>query len=502
MGYPWQIGDALLASDLNAAIAGMGAGGAVNVLDHGADPTGVADSSDAINAAAAVAAPNGTRRSVYLPAGKYRVNKQINLTLAQSMIGDTRGASFLYVDDRFDPAATAVILCTSGFYDPGPVIRDIGIQFAQPQDQASRANFKTLAAGGTSGAGGTGVKYPWAIAAGSDSGRIQIIRVRISNAWDGITSNGYNAVFWLDDIEMGALDCGLSLGEGASGILDFVHINSYHFWNFDITGALQSGVFGDGQTVAMRVGRVDGLNIKDFSSHQGRLIVTSDSNNNSSIHIANCMMDTDQATIEVNGGLLQFSIANMSGSAGGNRQRALVTLNAPVSMSITNHYSLTQSSFPEFLLTNGAAILRLENFRCLFYPAGTPWVRIQAGIVTIINGHLFSGGPRTVAAISETGGGILVIDNVTVTAGTPSGPLISMVASNALTSVGRLQLEAGNGWTFSLPSTLTQTFYSPQTALPALRSSASYASDAAAAAGGVAVGQLYRNGSAVMVRVT
>jgi polygalacturonase len=46
-----------------------------NGLDYGADPTGVADSSTAINAAAAVLAsgPDGKHKSVYLPAGIYRV---------------------------------------------------------------------------------------------------------------------------------------------------------------------------------------------------------------------------------------------------------------------------------------------------------------------------------------------------------------------------------------------------------------------------------------------
>jgi hypothetical protein len=39
------------------------------------------------------------------------------------------------------------------------------------------------------------------------------------------------------------------------------------------------------------------------------------------------------------------------------------------------------------------------------------------------------------------------------------------------------------------------------TMMQQVRGMASYASDAAASAGGVAVGQLYRNGSAVMVRV-
>jgi len=38
-------------------------------------------------------------------------------------------------------------------------------------------------------------------------------------------------------------------------------------------------------------------------------------------------------------------------------------------------------------------------------------------------------------------------------------------------------------------------------ALSALQASTTYANDAAAAAGGIGVGQLYRNGSAVMIRV-
>jgi len=49
-------------------------------------------------------------------------------------------------------------------------------------------------------------------------------------------------------------------------------------------------------------------------------------------------------------------------------------------------------------------------------------------------------------------------------------------------------------------ASLTITGTAP-TLLPALQASASYANDAAAATGGVAVGQLYRNGSTVMIRV-
>ena len=192
-----------------------------NVLDFGADPTGVRDSAPAINAAAAVVAAGSTRhKAVYLPTGTYRVNSQINLTACQTLCGDSRGSSVLLVDQAFDPAATAVIYLTAAFYNFGPVLRDLGIQFAQPQDQASRANFKTLAAGGTSGPGGTGIKYPWAIASGTSSMRCQIVRVQISGAWDGITTNNNNTLFFLEDVEIPALDCGLSLGE-ASGFRTF-----------------------------------------------------------------------------------------------------------------------------------------------------------------------------------------------------------------------------------------------------------------------------------------
>lgn len=490
-----------LNSDTLDAALGVVSAGAVNALNFGADPTGVANSSAAINAAAAVVGPDGRRKTVYLPTGTYRVDNQINLMGSQGLVGDTRGSSVLYVDDKFEPAAQAVIFCTSTIYDAGPVIRDLGITFQQPWDQVSRANFKTLAAGGTSSPGGTGVKYPWAIASGTDSFRIQIARVRIGGAWDGITSNGHNTVFWLNDVEMGALDCGISLGEGAAGIQDFCHISGYHFWTFEMgAGALVNNVFFDGQAVALRVGRCDGLNIRDFSSFCGRLIVTPDAAGFTAIHIANCMMDSGTATIEINGAMLHFNISNMYGVSGAERPRPMVQINATCNMNIVNLYSHCTATYSDFLLTSPDAKLTVNNFRSAFYPTGTYWAEVRQGFLRIVNGYLYLGGPRTVAAIAETSAGILLVDDVLVQGSTPSGPLISAVSNTPLTKIGNLALEGGHAWTVVLPPVPNHTFYS-RVIMPALQVGATFTNDAAAAAAGVAIGQLYRNGSVVQVRV-
>jgi hypothetical protein len=564
--------------------AALGGGGTVSAMDFNADPTGVLDSSGAINAAASVVGPNGRRKTVYLPTGTYRVDHPINLTASQGLIGDTRGSSILYVDDKFDPAALSVINVTASSYDAGPVLRDFGITFAQPSGQGLRSNFKTLAEGGTSGVGGTGVKYPWAIAAGSDSFRVQIRNIRIGGAWDGITSNGHNAVFWLDDIEMGALDCGLSLGEGTGGgIQDFTHVDGYHFWNFDLAGSLFNA-FNDGQTIGMRVGRVDSLDIGRLSMFCARLVFTPETANFTYCQIANCQLDGDPAGIEVNGPMRQLAIGKLYGSAGTGRVRPFVQVNAACNLQISKYSAVSSSNYPDFVVNDYDADVTLGFFHAIFFPNNIRWAEVQRGVLRLVEGFLLLDGPRTVPPIAETSNGHLIVDDLVVQATTPSGPLISVVTTGEFSMIGRLITQAASTWTVSLPAGLRQVFYSPSTtfkgglfadgsiqagtlagsgvnlglvsvsgqqkallyyrganiawgavvsgaaddfgigrwndagvfqgnvmsfsratgvaSMPALLAAVAYVNDAAAAAGGVPVGGIYRNGSVIQIRIT
>jgi hypothetical protein len=415
----------------------------INVLDFGADPTGVLDSSTAINAAAAVVGPNGRHKTVYLPTGTYRVNHQINLTASQGLVGDARGSSILYVDQSFSSTDTAVIFITAASYDAGPVLRDFGITFAQPQDQGSRANFKTLAAGGTSGTGGTGVKYPWAIASGTASFRIQISRVRIGGAWDGITTNGNNTVFYLEDIEMSAFDCGISLGEGASGVYDFSHINNYHFWNFEIGSTLMN-VFADGQTIALRVGAQNGLNAHGICCLFGRVVFTSQASGGW-FHITNLALDYYQSTLEVAAAAF-LQITNMYSTSGVGATRPCIDITATTSATkvlIVNAMLASDTALPQLRVAGGDVTLMAAYIQQ--GDITSPAILALGGTTRLNDIKIYPAtGAWTQALISQNGASILQVDNLDVgSVAGATGIAVQINVDNVGNILGKLALASG-----------------------------------------------------------
>ena len=107
--------------------AGDRAADVANVLEWGADPTGVLDSAPAINAAIGPG-----QREVFLPAGTYRINGQINVAPGTVLRGASLKTTFLTVDQAFSPAANGV-LSLSGFEFQSPDIREhLPSRSAQP----------------------------------------------------------------------------------------------------------------------------------------------------------------------------------------------------------------------------------------------------------------------------------------------------------------------------------------------------------------------------------
>ena len=110
-----------------------------NVLDFGADPTGVADSTGAFQRALALS------RTVWAPTGIYLIRGQLTVLGGQWLRGDGWGTTLL-VDAGLDPTiATGVVVLTNTLNQSPPVLSDLTIQCVQPPDIATTATAASAA---------------------------------------------------------------------------------------------------------------------------------------------------------------------------------------------------------------------------------------------------------------------------------------------------------------------------------------------------------------------
>ena len=250
----------------------------VSVLDFGADPTGVADSRNAFQAAL------NTGKHVYIPTGNYKINSGLQMLVpGQMMSGDGRGVSVLQIDSGFNLSSSSVIDCSN--LEPGAELRDFGITFAQP-DTSNRASLTA---------------YPVAIKS-TTSPRATFQNLKIQGAINGIDLTGNSGGAFIELLEMSGFGTGITI----DGSLDTIRINKFHYWPYNLT-ANQQNIFYSSGTQAMQVGRVDGLFMSEFLniSYLGMTMSTTGSGI-PQVYIENSAFDTNNGIVQ-NGGILQVT---------------------------------------------------------------------------------------------------------------------------------------------------------------------------------------------------
>lgn len=214
---------------------GGGYSDVANVMDYGADSSGVADSTAAFRAAVA------TGKTVYIPArsaGIYRINGAITITQpGQIIYGDGKGRTVIRVDSAFNLSAQGVFIVNA--FVPGPQFRDFQVNFIQP-DTASRGGLTA---------------YPPAFYAQNEA----------RGTWRGIK---VNAAMICIDLRQNAggssiIDCELCAFDkhvAIDGSLDSITIANTRFEN-DLLTVNQSVIYHEAATTGISTGRCDDLHV-------------------------------------------------------------------------------------------------------------------------------------------------------------------------------------------------------------------------------------------------
>jgi hypothetical protein len=373
---------------------------------------------------------NGQAVNVYLPAGRYYVKNPITIVDGRCLSGDSRRNTFLHIDQTFSPAATGVVNLNypqvgDGFAKYTPCVKDLAFEFDQPSTQGTRANFAVLGSC-TSGAGGTGCKYPPAIyqPVAPAAGGMTIQNIRIERAWDGINLQHASSID-IENIEESSLNVGLTLENGHN----FGHVSHWvHYgWGIDGASALYTGVYEDGNAYAAKIGALDGGVIDDFRTWEGRVALTAGF---SWGLVSNLALDGKNSTLEV---------AHTSAGIGLIASNVYATGSA---VGANTHCQIDIASGSQAVTINNLVAGTANN-------AGPSAVCVAGGVVQIAGG-LIGNGSTGAPSVKVTGGQAkltgLVFNSLNQTY---TAPLIS-VAGGSITATGNtikdLPFNAANQW--------------------------------------------------------
>jgi hypothetical protein len=556
----------LFADELNAAIANAGApGGAENVIGHGADPTGVADSTTAFRAALA------TGNDVFIPKGNYVIIGQLTMATgvrAQALRGAGRG-TVLLIDTRFDSTVTTGVLVLTGtgdVNDKPPEVSGLTFKFAQPIDliksatATSAAGTNTVTINNATGVViGMAVVDAWARAAITNPVYLNGPLVTVSAVAGNVVTLSANiaapGVTIGDSIQFASvrsmyktLANNPTVGPGGTGV-------RYPWAIYNSTG--QTTVLRD----LMFIDSWNGIYIRGSGFHISQIYMSA----------FNIGLDIDQcfnfpsisdyrfwlwgfygnvgATKDVTGAVYYDgqTVAANFGETDGVGIYDFQTWSGIVNLttawtwgSFTNLMLDGDNSNLNVLSTNGNGFVQIANGYSSkgAFSTGTPVVvnagpgfhakvtnfdmgvvrpgngiLVQGGTLQLSNSYLWDGIQGAIPMIAVSGGALYLSDTLLDASGSRTDTYISVTGTGALRmrdcdfvqapGAGANGVAAGAGNSVSLADVSWNGW---RVNLPAgannwLPVSPSYANDAAAAAGGVPIGGEYRNGSAKMVRV-
>lgn len=402
----------------------------VSVTDFGATGNGTTDDTAAIQAAVNTGLP------VYMPPGTYYVTNAITLKNGQILRGAGRTATMFKITTTFNMTANGVLILGTG--EPGAQVFDVGFTFTQV-DQAVRANC---------------TQYPYAIYA-AGCARFVVDRVRIQAAWNGINATGNTGGCYIGFVEIGALNIGISF----EGALDFVHGDQWHFWPFSISGTtyLYSGVYKDGTTIGVQLGRADGFTVNSISCFNCLFITTATADTSPTNLIGRLQLDSDYAGITMAGGVVSVGQLYKTNSSA----ETWTAIQVPAGELFIGQIFAGMSGSGLLASVTGSGRLRVTGGRINSNGAAATVFSVSAGYLGLENISWVTPGNTTYTApfvLQSSTGNLVMIGNEFQGQATSTGTAVQVqndVAGNCIMS------NKFGQWTYTLPSNWALGTYGP-----------------------------------------
>ena len=401
----------------------------VCVRDFGAVGNGIADDRAAIQAAI------DTQLRVYIPKGTYRLGSALGCYYqGQIIYGDGRNNSVFLIDDLnydFNLADTAALVFTPG--EPGPTLRDLGIQFVQPV---------------TSNRGSL-INYPPAIYA-QGVPRFTIQNCRITQGMTGIDMRQNSGGATIDGLEMSCYNYGVRI----DGSLDTVRIMRLQYWPFEIVGTANESIFFDSTNRGVVSGRCDDLKISSCLFINGGIQVELQTTASGTTFGAITDTDFDNtASYNQTGGFM--SIMGCYFTIGSATYNPITLAGNGILRVSTCELSAAVAVNNAFVQESGASsYLQIDNCTFRNSSIGAGFINQNAG-TAIVNGCQFVV-PSNLAflnpLVAVAGGRMSFVNNRCSDKGTGASNLIAIVNNNWHVVTNN----AAVGWSYSYPGSTTQ----------------------------------------------